>query len=660
MMRAHLFELLLRQYIEHKNPQNLRLHVWSNAVLWTAWITLLSQVPLPIAVPVLGANVGAIWVLGSALYWARLTPLVSALVLGWSVAWSALPSIPWPPGLGWLAVLVPLAALLAAGLAASFSHTYHHEHAEFLRSDRKWVAALETAHAVLWGPFHFWTCALLAAGYRPRLRAELDAAERRRILRQERVAWANWGGTAACRPRVTCVPQSVGDLQEAVREAAREGSELRVVGSGFSWSRWAATDGTLIFCERLSAMSLDLSDPEQPAVWVECGATNRQLNRFLAAAGFQMPWNVVLENVRVAGMVSMGTHGSGRLTSTVGDLVLALEVFDGEGELRVLSDETVGEEVMAAARLGLGMFGVIARVKLRIEPVHRVIQIDRKLPMAAAFEELQHLVETKDSVELFWFPINDWVWLRTFERTELPSTFSVHGFGFLTQNFLHMLAANLHAKVVARVPALVPLLMRFLPLGVSFRTRVLPRTDALHYRRWLELCRYSCVEVGFKVDASFENVRASFEDARRLVDEYAARGSYPLDLVLNYRFVGPSKALLSPAYGPGLSCYPDALCFGRTPDWEAFTAELCGAWMRYPSALPHWAKEFEHVPGLAQLAREHLGDRLTRFLAAWEASGIDPRGMFVNDMAKSTIFAGAFPARAAPRLEERAPALRVA
>jgi hypothetical protein len=637
-MRSRLFALLLRQYIEHKRPANLRLHAWAGALSYTAWLSLLARVQLPFEIPLLGANVGALWVLGSALYWARLTPFVTFLVLAWSLAWSATSSIAWPPGLAWLAVVLPVLVMIVADLATRFAHVHHHEHADYLGTNRGLAPALETLHATLWAPFHFGTCALLAAGHMPALRAALDAAERRRILRQEGIAWRNWGRTASCRPSVTCVPQTIADLADAVRDAVREHREVRVVASGFSWSGWSTTDGTMIFCERLDALSLDLSDPERPAVWAECGATNRQLNAFLAASGYQLPWNVVLENVRVAGAVSMGTHGSGRETATVGDLVLALEVIDGNGEPRTLSDETVSEEIMAAARLGLGMFGVIARVKLRIERAHAVLQIDRRLPITKAFEELQSLVEKKDSVELFWFPINDWVWLRTFERTELPITFSGYGFGFLAQNFLHMLAASVHAKVVARVPRLVPHLMRLLPLGISFRTRVLPRTAAVHYRRWLELCRYSCLEVGFKVDERFENVRASFEDARRLVAREAAQGRYPLDLVLNYRFVGPSKALLSPAFGPGISCYPDALCFGRTPGWEAFTSELCSAWMRNPSALPHWAKEFEHVPGLAAQARAHLGDRLPRFIAAWKASGIDPRGTFVNDMVRRTLF----------------------
>ena len=58
-MRSSLFNLLLRQYIEHKDPANLRVHVWSNALFWTGFSTLLSQIAVPARVPLLGANLGA-------------------------------------------------------------------------------------------------------------------------------------------------------------------------------------------------------------------------------------------------------------------------------------------------------------------------------------------------------------------------------------------------------------------------------------------------------------------------------------------------------------------------------------------------------------------------------------------------------------------------
>jgi hypothetical protein len=179
-MRAHLFRLVLRQYLEHKSAGNMRVHIVSNGVFWTALVTVLSQVPLPLPGPPFLANLGALFALGSALYWLALDRLVPALVLGWTAAWALAPFAPWGPGHGWLAgVAVPLGVLIAAGLAALFAHIYYDERAPELDPDSSRAETLGTTHAVVWGAFHFWLCALLALGYRPRLRAELDAAERR-------------------------------------------------------------------------------------------------------------------------------------------------------------------------------------------------------------------------------------------------------------------------------------------------------------------------------------------------------------------------------------------------------------------------------------------------------------------------------------------------
>ena len=76
-MNRHHFRLVLRQWIEHQNPANLRLHVWSNAAAWLGLTTALSQVPVPVAVPLLGASVGAWFVALSVLYWLPADPLTA-------------------------------------------------------------------------------------------------------------------------------------------------------------------------------------------------------------------------------------------------------------------------------------------------------------------------------------------------------------------------------------------------------------------------------------------------------------------------------------------------------------------------------------------------------------------------------------------------------
>ncbi len=643
-MNRHHQRFVLRQYIEHKNPANLRLHLWTNGVGWLALTTVLSQVPLPgplagLRVPLLGANVGAAFVVVSLLYWLPVDALVAALVAAVTAAWAALPFSPWGPGHGWLAgVIAPLVVFTAMGLTALYAHVYHHEHAAFLKTEHALSEALETGHAVVWGPFHFWLIGLLRAGWRPALRVAFDEQEERALRAREQVPWVNWAKLASCRAKLVCAPQNATELEAAVREARARGLHGRVVASGFSWSSMVPSDDALIFCERMDRIAVDVSDPAHPTVWAEAGVTNRQLNRELERFGLCMPWNVVLETVRVAGIVSTGTHGTGKATQTVGDLVEALEVIDAEGALRVLSDETVGPEIMSAARLGLGLFGVIARVKLRVVPLYRVRQSDQRLPVRDVLARHTDLIRDHHSVELYWFPFNRDAWMRTIDPTDAPRTPQSHGFWFKAQNFIQNLWAVVFFKLVMRfAPGLTPALLRVGFRMLPFHTRIINLPESQHYRHWIEMMPAGCLEVGFKADADSANIVRAWEATERLVDDYARRGLYPLNISLNVRFIGSSGTLLTPAYGAGMTCYIEIMFMGRPKGWKEFSSDLCREWLKVPGALPHWSKEFEHVRDVVPIMRANLGDRRARFLAALAESGIDPDRRFFNALTRRVL-----------------------
>ncbi|MFO0612785.1 MAG: FAD-binding protein [Polyangiaceae bacterium] len=639
-MNRHHLRFVLRQYIEHKDPENLSLHVSTSAIGWLALTTALSQVPLPLEIPLLGANVGALFVAASLAYWLVADVVIAACVGALTVAWAAFPfGSPWGPGHGWIGVGVPLVVFFGAAVVARFGHVYHHEHANFLKGDPPLRRAADAVHAHLFGVFHFGLIALLRAGFQVDLKAELDAQEKVALKRRAQVPWDNWARLTPGHAQYVCTPQTIEELAAAVREAHAEGQRVRLVASGFSWSSLSHSDDTIIFCERLNRIEIDLSNPERPAVWAEAGVTNRQLNRELARHGLCMPWNVVLETVRVAGIASTGTHGTGKNTSTVGDLVEAFEVLDAAGNFRLLSDETVGPEAMAAIRLGLGLFGVIARVRLRVAPIYRVEQTDRRVPIGDVLAELPDLIRKHDSVELYWLAFNRDMWLRTIDRTEAERTFHGHGFWFKTQNFLQNAWLVVSAKLVARfaprlTPALLRLGMHFLP----FRTRVLDLPESHHYHHWIEMMPATgCMEVGFKAEPDSASIREAWEATERLVEEYEKRGLYPMNLTLNMRFIGSSAALLTPAYGEGMTCYIEIMWMGRPKGWDEFSSDLCRAWMKIPGALPHWSKEFEHVKDVVPLMRAALGDRRERFLAELEKSGIDPDRRFFNAVTRRVL-----------------------
>ena len=63
-----------------------------------------------------------------------------------------------------------------------------------------------------------------------------DAAGRRQ--------WRNWAGTAAVLPARWCQPRSEAEISAAVKDAASAGLQIRVAGSGHSFTPIAATGGT--------------------------------------------------------------------------------------------------------------------------------------------------------------------------------------------------------------------------------------------------------------------------------------------------------------------------------------------------------------------------------------------------------------------------------
>src|SRR6185437_13462096 len=201
--------------------------VWTSAVAWLALTTALSQVRLPWGLPVLGANLGAATTALSLVYWLPADVLVTAGVLALTMGWAALPFSPWGPGHGWLAGLAaPLVAFAAMLVVAHFAHVYHHEHAAFMKGGPPLPLALETAHATLWGPFHLWLLGLLHAGWRPRLKAELDEHEHRALLRRQQVPWINWAKLVSCRAQFVSVPQRIEELAQAVGEARALGLRI--------------------------------------------------------------------------------------------------------------------------------------------------------------------------------------------------------------------------------------------------------------------------------------------------------------------------------------------------------------------------------------------------------------------------------------------------
>jgi hypothetical protein len=447
--------------------------------------------------------------------------------------------------------------------------------------------------------------------------------------------WENWGRTARCQPEFSFYPEHVEDLIQIVEFARERGKCIRVVGSGHSWSGLVPTDGVLVYVQRLNHVSMDLSDEAHPRVVIESGATGREVNEVLEAHGYALPSNVVLESVRFGGLVATGSHGSGWNNSTLSDLVHAIEIVDAGGQLRRFEAGVDRDEVMNAVRLNLGMFGIMFRITMKVEKSWIVHARDQRLPIERVFGDLRHLVQSHDNFDLFWWPFSDEFWVKTWKR--IPHT-------SITAKPRHSKADKLISDIGSRVhnglinlsqkyPRLTPPLSRFtFQLTPSQGNKVVDIVEAIHYRRAIEYTKMGCVEVAFKIDPHFENVKWAIKEVFKQVKTYARRGEYPLNVTMTVRFINHSNCLLSPAFGEGHTCYIEILGRAKPADWKRFSGQIAQEWLTLPEAMPHWAKEWQHIPNVRQHIKSYLGENIPRFNQIKGQLQVDPTHMFVNPL----------------------------
>jgi D-arabinono-1,4-lactone oxidase/FAD binding domain-containing protein len=445
-------------------------------------------------------------------------------------------------------------------------------------------------------------------------------------------AWENWGKTARCQPEFSFYPQRVEDLIQIIDFARQRGKQVRVAASGHSWSELVPTDGVLVFIHQLNQVTLDLSDDAHPRVVIESGATVKQVNDVLEEHGYALPLNVVLESVRFGGLIATGSHGSGWNNPTLSDLVQAIEIVTASGELRKFEAGVDSDEVMNAARLNLGMFGIMVRITMNIQKSWVVHAHDECLPIDRVFEELKFRVWKLDNFDLFWWPFSDEFWVKTWRKINTA----------ITAKPRHSRSDKLIANIGSRAhnglvrlsetyPRLTPHLSRFtFKLTPSKGNKVVDIVEAIHYRRAIEYTKMGCVEVAFKIDPSFENVKWAIRQVFKRVKTYARRDEYPMNVVMNVRFINNSNCWLSPAFGEGHTCYIEILGRAKPAAWKRFSGQVAQDWLTLPQAMPHWAKEFQHIPGVIPHIKTNLGDNIQRFNQIKDQLQVDPTHMFVN------------------------------
>ncbi len=404
-------------------------------------------------------------------------------------------------------------------------------------------------------------------------------------------------------------PATIEQLQEVVAAAARRGLRVKPVGSGHSFTLAAVTDGVQVRLDRLAGVLH--ADRTTGLVTVLAGTRLCDLSETLWPLGLALQNLGDIDVQTISGALATGTHGTGARFPGLAATVRALDLVLADGTL-LHADAAHHPDVLAAATVGLGAFGVVAGVTLQCVPAFAVAAVEAPEPLDALLDDLDGFADACDHAEFYWFPHTRRT--QTKRNTRLPGDAPLRPLGaarrWLDDDFL----ANTVFEALNRV--------------TTARPRLAPRVNAVAARA---LSARHFTDRSYRVFASPRRVvfremeyalpRDAVPEVLAGIERWLARSGEHVAFPVEVRFADADDVWLSTAHGRPVA-YVAVHQYWRRDHTRYFAA--VEALFRAAGGRPHWGKL--HTLGAAELAP--LYPRFSDAVAVRDR--LDPGRTFAN------------------------------
>ncbi|GAA4413340.1 D-arabinono-1,4-lactone oxidase [Actinokineospora soli] len=404
-------------------------------------------------------------------------------------------------------------------------------------------------------------------------------------------------------------PRSADEIAAAVGAASRAGLTLRTRGSGHSFTGVAAAHGVALDLREWTGIVA--ADVATGLVTVRAGTTLARLNAELDRLGLAMTNLGDIDAQTVAGAISTGTHGTGERFGGIATQVEALELVLADGSAVTCSaDER--PELFAAARVGLGVLGVITAVTLRTEPAYVLSAVERPEPLDEVLDGLDEHCAANDHFEFYWFPYGSKA--LTKRNNRLPAGSEPKPLGPVRRFVEYEVMENALFGALCKVGRAVPPLVR--PLNRM-------SASALSERSYQDVSHRVFVtsrKVRF-VESEYAIPREALKDVLAELRSAVPRLKDPVMFPVEVRVAAADDIWLSTAYERD-SAYLAVHQFQGMPYAEYFA--LFESVARAAGGRPHWGK-------MHTMDARALGDAYPRFGDFRRVrSSVDPGGLFRN------------------------------
>ena len=164
--------------------------------------------------------------------------------------------------------------------------------------------------------------------------------------------WSNWAHTQSCTPSYTHQPHDDEGVISVIKAAKTEGTTVRPLGAGHSFTSVATTDGHRIQLDRCSGL-VELDAANQTAT-LRAGTRLRDTPGILRPLGWALPNQGDVDPQSLAGAISTGTHGTGLGFTGFAGTVKGFKIVTADGVVRHCHPDAEGidGELYRLGRLG--------------------------------------------------------------------------------------------------------------------------------------------------------------------------------------------------------------------------------------------------------------------------------------------------------------------
>lgn len=214
----------------------------------------------------------------------------------------------------------------------------------------------------------------------------------------ESAHWRNWVGNQSCVRAARGAPRSEDELCAMVRDATTRGLNVRVAGSGHSFTPVALTNGLHLTLAKMTGARH--VDHKKRLVTASAGTTINELVGVLKREGLSMLNQGDIDSQAIAGALTTGTHGTGARLPVLADAIVGMRLVQPNGEILVVDEST--PDLLLASRVSLGTLGAISEMTLRVTDAYHLRERIWREDFEAVMEMHDELAAKHRHFSFFW------------------------------------------------------------------------------------------------------------------------------------------------------------------------------------------------------------------------------------------------------------------